>query len=308
VALGKFKIKDLYQITEIAIYKQNSQGKFELEKLRDFEFDDACIQFEFNNLNSRELFFFTREEVFKWDYLDEAKDKELYYKFSNALGAEPKFGVFNSDQSKFIITSSEDILYVDKNKSIEIDLDDREDISSIQNIIADKDKFYCLANKKEQRLGFYLFSVDMQNPHNESEYLIKWTNKLDIGNCDMHIMKEKDKNTGDLSSKIVVSFKSIGINTFNVFVIDLQDKLIKYWHEGYQLWESPVKGFLLNTNDFLILSKDGINVLALGEKEGRQIKDKDGLARFIHSLGSINYIKIEPTNHLLFACQFYEDR
>ena len=106
----------------------------------------------------------------------------------------------------------------------------------------------------------------------------------------------------------MVSFKSIGINTFNVFVIDLQDKLIKYWHEGYQLWESPVKGFLLNTNDFLILSKDGINVLALGEKEGRQIKDKDGLARFIHSLGSINYIKIEPTNHFLFAWQFYEDR
>jgi hypothetical protein len=37
-----------------------------------------------------------------------------------------------------------------------------------------------------------------------------------------------------------------------------------------------VKGFLLNTNDFLILSKDGINVLSLGEKEGRCIKDKDG--------------------------------
>lgn len=69
-----------------------------------------------------------------------------------------------------------------------------------------------------------------------------------------------------------------------------------------------MKGFLLNTNDFLILSKDGINVLALGEKDGRCIKDKDGLPRFIHSLGSINYIKIEPTNHLLFACQFYEDR
>lgn len=107
---------------------------------------------------------------------------------------------------------------------------------------------------------------------------------------------------------IVVSYKSIGINTFNVFVINLEDKLIKYWHEGYQLWESPVKGFLLNTNDFLILSKDGINVLALGEKPGRVIKDEEGFDRYIHSLGSINYIKIEKTNHLLFACQFYNDR
>ena len=60
----------------------------------------------------------------------------------------------------------------------------------------------------------------------------------------------------------------IGYNTYNVFVIDLdhEDHLIKYWFEGYQLWESPVKGFLLDTNDFLILSKDGINLLALGEK------------------------------------------
>ena len=72
---------------------------------------------------------------------------------------------------------------------------------------------------------------------------------------------------------IVVSYKCIGINTFNVFVIDLQTKLIKYWHEGYQLWESPVKGFLLETNDFLILSKDGINLLAIGEKPSRVVKD-----------------------------------
>ena len=165
-----------------------------------------------------------------------------------------------------------------------------------------------MANKKEQRLGYYLFNVNLDDPNQESEYLISWTNKLDIGCCDLNLMKEKD-SVGDKSHmNIVVSYKSIGINTFNVFVINLEDKLIKYWHEGYQLWESPVKGFLLNSNDFLILSKDGINVLALGEKPGRVIKDQEGFERYIHSLGSINYIKIEPTNHLLFACQFYNDR
>ena len=79
-------------------------------------------------------------------------------------------------------------------------------------------------------------------------------------------MEEIDKKTGKPNVNLVISYKSIGINTFNVFVIDIGDKLIKYWHEGYQLWESPVKGFLLKSNDFLILSKDGINVLALGEK------------------------------------------
>lgn len=163
-----------------------------------------------------------------------------------------------------------------------------------------------LSNKKDGKLGYYLFDVDIEDPNADSQYLINWNNKLDIGNCDMHMMSEiKD---GVEENAIVISYKSIDINTFNVFVIDLHTNLIKYWHEGYQLWESPVKGFLLPTNDFLILSKDGINVLALGEKEMRVIKDQEGFKRMIHSLGSCNYLKIEPTNHILFACQFYNDR
>ena len=28
----------------------------------------------------------------------------------------------------------------------------------------------------------------------------------------------------------------------------------------------------------------------------------------IHSLGSVNFLKIEKTNHILFACQYYDDR
>lgn len=28
----------------------------------------------------------------------------------------------------------------------------------------------------------------------------------------------------------------------------------------------------------------------------------------IHALGVCNYLKIEPTNHILFAMQFYDDR
>jgi hypothetical protein len=79
--------------------------------------------------------------------------------------------------------------------------------------------------------------------------------------------------------------------------------LIKYWHESYQLWESPIKGFLLDNHDFLILSKDGINLISLNEShELKKIKDVNGFKRKIHSLGSLNYLKIEPTNHLLFAC------
>lgn len=58
----------------------------------------------------------------------------------------------------------------------------------------------------------------------------------------------------------------------------------------------------------MALSKDGINLLSLGNGGGRVVKDKDGLERFIHPLGACNYLKIESDNHLKFACQFYDDR
>ena len=57
-----------------------------------------------------------------------------------------------------------------------------------------------------------------------------------------------------------------------------------------------------------MLSKDGINLIALGAKPNKLVLDKDKQKRLMHALGSCDYLKIEPTNHLLFACQYYEDR
>jgi hypothetical protein len=51
-----------------------------------------------------------------------------------------------------------------------------------------------------------------------------------------------------------------------------------------------------------LLNKDGIQLLALGDKPGRVVKDNEGFDRYIHSLGSFTYLRIEPTNHLLFSC------
>ena len=81
-----------------------------------------------------------------------------------------------------------DILYVDIERSIEIDIDDQEEISAIQNIISDEHNFYILANKKESRLGYFLLSISIDNPEEPCNYLIRWSNKLDIGNCDMHLL------------------------------------------------------------------------------------------------------------------------
>jgi hypothetical protein len=129
---------------------------------------------------------------------------------------------------------------------------------------------------------------------------MNWDNKLDVGDVGLDFMKEK-LSDGTVSDSIVVSYKCIGINTYNVFVIDIESGLIKYRHEGFQLWESPIKGFLLDSNEFLILSRDGIQIISLGEKPQREITDKDGDKRMMHSLGETNSLKIEKSNHLYYS-------
>ena len=98
--------------------------------------------------------------------------------------------------------------------------------------MADDHYFYILANKKKGKLGFYLYKLDFNKPYSdkgkkESDYLIRWNNKLDIADADVALMEEKDKETG-LSIPgmryIVCSYKMIGINTYNIFVIDIESE------------------------------------------------------------------------------------
>ena len=98
--------------------------------------------------------------------------------------------------------------------------------------MADDHYFYILANKKEGKLGFYLYKLVFNKPYSdkgkkESDYLIRWNNKLDIADVDVALMDEKDKETGlniPGMRYIVCSYKMIGINTYNIFVIDIESE------------------------------------------------------------------------------------
>jgi len=57
-----------------------------------------------------------------------------------------------------------------------------------------------------------------------------------------------------------------------------------------------------------MINRDGINILALGSIEKRDIKDAYGTDKMIHSLESMNYLKVDPSNYLLFACAKMEKR
>lgn len=180
----------------------------------------------------------------------------------------------------------------------EHDIDDEENVSWISNIVYADHKFFLMANKRHGMLGQYLMAIDSDHPRDEAIYYIQWKTKLDIDDCDMQAIM--DKQSGKCKG-IVVSFKNIGINTYNVFVYDIKTKLIRFNFELFQLWESKVKGFLLSTNEFMILNKDGTQLISLRDSKGRPVVDNEGFDRFIHTLGSCNFLKIESTNHLQFS-------
>ena len=106
----------------------------------------------------------------------------------------------------------------------------------------------------------------------------------------------------------MISYKIININTFNVQVLDISGtsgsvESTLFRHEAFQLWESKVMGIMLTkVNDFITFSKDGINVLALGQSEKRVVTDMQGNNRQIHSLQSVSFLKVEQKNFILFEC------
>jgi len=50
----------------------------------------------------------------------------------------------------------------------------------------DDNVFYILTNKYEEKLGFFVLKIKENNPFNsDSSFLIKWKNKLDIGDTNI---------------------------------------------------------------------------------------------------------------------------
>jgi len=150
--------------------------------------------------------------------------------------------------------------------------------------------YYILSNKFEEKLGFFVFKMQESNPL-KSKFLIKWKNKLDIGDPNIFVLRNLAKGLKEL----IVSFKTIFINTYNVVCMDISvedEQTLIFRHESFQLWESESQGFLLSENkDFITLSKSGMQVLSLGSIEKRAIKDSKKMDLMLHSLEAYNFLK-----------------
>jgi hypothetical protein len=96
----------------------------------------------------------------------------------------------NDAQTVMITASPQDGIYLDLQKKKEIDLDELYQIGCMKEIIYDHEDgvFYILANKFEEKLGFFIIRMNEKNP-SEHTFLTKWKNKLDLGDANIFVLR-----------------------------------------------------------------------------------------------------------------------
>ena len=93
------------------------------------------------------------------------------------------------------------------------------EVNIIKKIIFDEEEkqFYFLSNKKKGNIGFFLLKFNEDDPYCFTD-LTMWKHRLDIDSCDLFILRGQDKITKNYYKELVISYKTIYINTYNVVV------------------------------------------------------------------------------------------
>ena len=112
----------------------------------------------------------------------------------------PDLLVFNLDQTVFIISSKSDSMMIDIVAKTQVDIDEQFGVHDFKALLYDEGYFYLIANKRNDKLGFYLLKIDEKNPFGsniydthtfkEKMFLISWENKLDIGDVNIDIRED----------------------------------------------------------------------------------------------------------------------
>lgn len=148
-----------------------------------------------------------------------------------------------------------------------------------------QNSFYVLANRTNNKLGTYVLEIPFEldkkigTDHMEFQYVFKSRHDLMIDDANIDFKAITDKDQQPEKSEIIISYKMIYENIYNIIVVQKKgckfDTMFKF--QGYQLWESKVKGFLSNANhDFIILNKEGTKFMKIDANKLRKpFKRKD---------------------------------
>lgn len=80
-------------------------------------------------------------------------------------------------------------------------------------------QIYIIANKYLGKLGFYIMRINMLNPFlgpENAQFIVKWNRNLDISDASIAILRDQENGY----KEIVVSYKTIFINVYNIMVLD----------------------------------------------------------------------------------------
>ena len=152
--------------------------------------------------------------------------------------------------------------------------------------------------------------MDSISPSN-CKFLIKWKSNLQIGDVDLQIYYNKNDN--GLCKELIVSYKSIYINTLNIIIMDLSNRFgdrccLFFRHESFQMWESKVTCFMnMQQGEYVILNSKGMHVLAIAGEGKRAVVDNYGEKMMLRRLQEFNFLKISRKNCLLFEASDEEN-
>jgi hypothetical protein len=117
------------------------------------------------------------------------------------------------------LASTNDGIWYSEEEDKEVDLDVLYKVDNIKDITFDEEdkEFYFLSNKKNGFIGFFLIKFIEKDPHQFTD-LTMWKHRLDIDNCNLFILRGHDHTNGKHYKELIISYKTILINTFNVVV------------------------------------------------------------------------------------------
>ena len=202
-----------------------------------FELTSVCKKLHFHKADSSRLIFVNTDQIITFNFVTETKD--ILYDFANDFTEQPEFFVFNDSQDVCIIASTIDSLLINLKVYDEVDLDLVYGIKDIKKLIFDDQHFFILANNKRGMIGNFLLKLEQNEssrfPAKEREerpehFLLNSCTKLFIGDCDMCIRNGENKRLAN--KQLLLSYKSIYINAYSVFVLDLQTGILIFRHES----------------------------------------------------------------------------
>lgn len=120
-----------------------------------------------------------------------------------------------------MLSSPEDGIIVDLNSKEDIkekDIQAGDNINEINSLTyeAEDENFYVMCNKYREQLGFFILKIHSKPPY-RSTFLIKWKSKLDISDTSMYVLTNETNGYKEL----ILGFKNIYVNTYNIFCIDI---------------------------------------------------------------------------------------